>query len=233
MTLPSSGEMKHSMIQAEFQGEHPIAFYEYYNATGGIPHMGTIRSSDFYGKSFNPHADSHWMTVEQDSSGGVMRTGFGLAGKTGFVHPESGGGYEDFGGVSTSVGVAGGDDLYGIEVANYAQGNSYYVYNPVSDQYEPTGTGARKHITITINNLSHEYTTWTWTKFRIFNYDSSGNYLTLYRQDRAFYRNNEHGYTYITFQPTRGDGTGDTRNFTAIYELIRTSHGDDLFFYFE
>lgn len=54
MTLPSSGTINHKMIQDEFGGSNPISMTEYYGADTGIPGSGTIKLSDFYGKSSGP-----------------------------------------------------------------------------------------------------------------------------------------------------------------------------------
>jgi len=56
MTLPASGPISFSQIQAEFGGSNPISFSEYYRNGGyvtsnntGIPTSGAISMSQFYG----------------------------------------------------------------------------------------------------------------------------------------------------------------------------------------
>ena len=51
MTLPSTGSISMSQIQAEFGGSNPISLSEYYGVTDGIPTSGTISMSQFRGKS--------------------------------------------------------------------------------------------------------------------------------------------------------------------------------------
>lgn len=51
MTLPSSGPLSMSQIAAEFGGTAPHSLSEYYGAAPGVPASGTIKYSDFYGKS--------------------------------------------------------------------------------------------------------------------------------------------------------------------------------------
>ena len=51
MTLPASGPLSLSEIQTEFGGSNPISISEYYAAASGVPASGTIKISDFYGKS--------------------------------------------------------------------------------------------------------------------------------------------------------------------------------------
>ena len=51
MPLPSTGRITVNDIAAEFGGDAPHGLTEYYGATGGIPTSGTIKNSDFYGKT--------------------------------------------------------------------------------------------------------------------------------------------------------------------------------------
>ena len=51
MTLPSSGPLSLSQIQAEFGGSNPISLSEYYGVAAGVPTSGTISISNFYGAS--------------------------------------------------------------------------------------------------------------------------------------------------------------------------------------
>lgn len=51
MALPTSGRISHGDIKGEFGGTGAVGLSNYYGATGGIPTSGTIKESDFYGKS--------------------------------------------------------------------------------------------------------------------------------------------------------------------------------------
>lgn len=51
MTIKPSGTLSFTEIVAEFGGNAPHSLSEYYAAAAGIPASGTIRFSDFYGKS--------------------------------------------------------------------------------------------------------------------------------------------------------------------------------------
>lgn len=51
MTLPASGTISLSQVQAEFGGSNPISITEYYGAASSVPASGSISLSHFYGKS--------------------------------------------------------------------------------------------------------------------------------------------------------------------------------------
>jgi hypothetical protein len=51
MALQTSGSIAISEIEDEFGGSAPTAISEYYSAAPGVPSSGSIKFSDFYGKS--------------------------------------------------------------------------------------------------------------------------------------------------------------------------------------
>lgn len=51
MALQTSGKISHADIKGEFGGSGAIGLSDYYGAASGIPTSGTIKESDFYGKS--------------------------------------------------------------------------------------------------------------------------------------------------------------------------------------
>lgn len=54
MVLPTTGPLSFTDIVVEFGGTVPHSMSEYYAKATGIPASGTIKFSDFYGKSNNP-----------------------------------------------------------------------------------------------------------------------------------------------------------------------------------
>ena len=90
MTLPSSGELSFSMIQAEYGGSHPIKLTEYYGKSSGLPASGKIAVNDFYGETYAPDSDAVTVDPASNTSTNATRYGYGRNGHTGFIHPESG-----------------------------------------------------------------------------------------------------------------------------------------------
>ncbi len=223
MTLPSSGEMTHAMIQAEMGGSHPIGLNEYYGHSSGLPLSGTISSGDFYGQTYGPEGETFTIHAGQNSvtqgTDSIIRYGYARTGKTSFVHPESGSSTSGFGTISTYTDVAGGNDLFGIQVCDYAVGGTYYVYDPTTGSMQSTGVGSSKHITVTIDNLSHLVTN-DWQKIH---FKFGGNtWYTLLRSDYAYYRDHYQstGEKFITWRPQNKDGN-DTQNFDVIFNNIK------------
>lgn len=229
MALPSSGEMKHSMIQGEFGGSHPIKLNEYYGVASGVPEDGTISNGDFYGTAAETDGPVVTMTGGTNSAQILDRYGFGLSGKTTFVHPETGSNTNAFGSVTQSTDVAGGLDLLGVQVANYALNGKYFIMNDAGTQMVPHGEGNWKHITITIDGLT---STQTWTKVHFY---ISNNYVTLNRS-QGFRQTNSVDRTYITWRPTyvSSGANVSTSNFSTVWSAIYgTRNGGTLALYFE
>jgi hypothetical protein len=210
------------MIQAEYFGSHPIKLTEYYGGSSGLPTSGKISVNDFYGETYAP--DSYAATVDpaSNTSTNAVRYGYGRNGHTGFVHPESGSSTAGFGSITSYSGLMGGVDLMGIQVCDYADDDgTYAVFDPVSGSIMYTGQGTYKHITITADAASSSLMG-SWTKVHFaFGYGQATGWTTLYRSDRAFYRNHYDGSkkVFITWRPTNEHGVA-TPGFAKIYNDI-------------
>ena len=132
MALPSSGQITHAMIQAEFGGSNPIGLNEYYGVAAGIPTSGTISNGDFYGASAAPnYIDLTGGTYTYNSS---YIYGYGRAYTYAFRHPEAGATYSvNFGSVSQYVGVAGGYDLLSLSAQTLPDGK--WIVLTISNPY--------------------------------------------------------------------------------------------------
>ena len=71
MALPTSGPLRFSSIQSVLGGSAPISLGEYYGVASGIPNLGTIKASDFYGKSPSVPTSGLvlWLDAENYTSG--------------------------------------------------------------------------------------------------------------------------------------------------------------------
>ena len=242
MTLPSSGALSMSMIEAEMGGSPPTSLIEYYGKSAGLPTSGTISIEDFYGETYNPESDAIRIDAglqsvyTQENSSNLVRYGYARTGKTTFIHPESGSNTAGFGAIDSYTNVAGGNDLYGIQVCNYAVDGMYYVWDEDTQSMRRTGIGDSKHITITTENLSHTNTS-DW-KYVFFKFVHSTNWFRLKRSDYAYYRSHYEstGEKFITWTPTNSDGN-NTENFSTIFNAIKTAgaantSNDHFFVYF-
>jgi hypothetical protein len=222
MTLPSSGELSLSMIQAEYGGYNPIGLNEYYGKSSGLPASGRIAVNDFYGETYAPDSDAVTVDPASNTSTNATRYGYGRNGHTGFIHPESGSSTAGFGSITSYTGLMGGVDLMGIQVCDYADDDgTYAVFDPVSGSIKYTGQGTYKHITITANAASAN-TMGNWTKVHFaFSTGQIGGWTTLARSDHAFYRNHYDGSNkvFITWRPTNEYGIA-TPGFAKIYNDI-------------
>lgn len=83
MPLQDTGKITINDIAAEFGGDAPHGLTEYYGATAGLPTSGTIKNSDFYGKSSlaNINFPGDWngagKTVWQNITVGTFNNGGG------------------------------------------------------------------------------------------------------------------------------------------------------------
>lgn len=241
MTLPSSGPLSMSMIEAEMGGSPPTSLTEYYGDAAGLPQSGTISIEDFYGQTYGPEGETFTIHASKNSvntgtnSSTLHRYGYGRTGKTSFVHPESGSSTSGFGTIDTYTDVAGGNDLFGIQVCDYAVDGMYYVFDQETQSMRRTGQGSSKHITVTIDNLSHTTTTdWQKIHFKF----SGSTWYTLLRSDYAYYRDHYQstGEKFITWTPTNSQGN-DVQNFDTIFNNIKSkgnaaASADDFQVYF-
>lgn len=124
MTIKSSGPLSLSEIAAEFGGTAPLNLSNYYGMATGLPTNGTIKASNFYGKTFvvaEIITSNRIWTPKPNFARNIHIFVIGAGGSGGASWPERNGGtYNNTDGVSAASGGGAGGVSYSRIAASQA-----------------------------------------------------------------------------------------------------------------